>query len=160
MLGRHTPGVGQSLRTSTTLGGSSAPDFSRGGRPAVAAFEQSEKKDSFSMDIELTSKQVTTAAGPNPRRVAAGRSNRAKRKGLTPAGRERLRRAALRNRPWRFATGPQTAAGKARSARNGRARQRGPVSVRRLRAGLADVRALLGDLCAGRRAAAGLPADA
>jgi len=27
---------------------------------------------------------------PNPRRVVAGRLNRAKRKGLTPEGRERL----------------------------------------------------------------------
>jgi hypothetical protein len=91
--------------------------------------------------------------------VAAGRQNRTKRKGLTSAGRERLRQAALRSRPWEFATGPRTPAGKARSAQNGRARQRGPVSVRRLRAGLADVRALLGELRAGRRAAAGFPAD-
>jgi hypothetical protein len=112
------------------------------------------------MDSELTSKQVPTAARPNPRRVAAGCQNRAKRKGLTPAGRERLRQAALRSRPWRFATGPRTVAGKARSALNGRARQRGPVSVRQMRAELADVLALLADLRAGRRAAAGLPADA
>jgi hypothetical protein len=82
-----------------------------------------------------------------------------KREGLTPAGHEHLRQAALRIRPWEFATGPRTAAGKARSAQNGRARQRGPVSVRRLRAELADVRALLGELRAGRRAAAGLPTD-
>jgi hypothetical protein len=74
------------------------------------------------MDSELTSKQVPTAAGPNPRRVAAGRQNRAKRKGLTPAGRERLRQAALRSRPWQFVTGPRTAAGTARSAQNGRSR--------------------------------------
>jgi hypothetical protein len=107
----------------------------------------------------MTSKPLLTAARPNPRRVAAGRENRAKRKWLTPAGRERLRQAALRSRPWRFATGPRTAAGKARSARNGRARQRGPASVRQLRAELADVRALLGEQRAVRRAAAGLPAD-
>jgi hypothetical protein len=117
-----------------------------------------EKRILFMKDSELTSKPVPAAARPNPRRVAAGRRNRAKRKGLTPAGRERLRQAALRSRPWRFSTGPRTAAGKARSAQNGRARQRGPVSARRLRAGLADVRALLGELRAGRRAAA-LPAD-
>jgi hypothetical protein len=90
--------------------------------------------------------------------VAAGRQNQVKHKGLTPAGRERLRQAVLRSRPWRFSTGPRTAAGKARSAQNGRARQRGPASVRQLRAELADVRALLGELRAGRRAA-GLPAD-
>jgi hypothetical protein len=109
------------------------------------------------MDSELRSKPVPAAAR-NPRRVAAGRQNRTKRKALTPAGRERLRQAALSSRPWRFSTGPRTPAGKARSAQNGGARQRGPVSVRRLRAGLADVRALLGDLRAGRRAAEGLPA--
>ena len=35
---------------------------------------------------------------PNPARVAAGRLNRTKRKGITPEGRERLRRGALANR--------------------------------------------------------------
>jgi hypothetical protein len=121
--------------------------------------ERSEKRILFMKDSELTSKPVPTAARPNPRRVAAGRQNRAKGNGLTPAGRERLRQATLRRRPWRFSTGPRAPAGKARSAENGRARQRGPASVRRLRAELADVRALLGELRAGRRAAAGLPAD-
>ena len=57
-------------------------------------------------------------AGPNPRRVAAGRLNRAKCQGLTEAGRQRLREAALANRPWQFSTGPRTAAGKALRGRD------------------------------------------
>lgn len=40
------------------------------------------------------------------------------RKGLTPKGRERLRQAALRNKPWRLSTGPRTPEGKARSRAN------------------------------------------
>ncbi|TWT40943.1 hypothetical protein RAS1_36310 [Phycisphaerae bacterium RAS1] len=40
------------------------------------------------------------------------------RRGLTKDGRRRLREAALRNRPWTYATGPRTAAGKARSSGN------------------------------------------
>src|SRR5262245_41193033 len=80
---------------------------------------------------------------PNPRRAAAGRQNRAKRRGLTPVGREKLRRAAQRHQPWRYATGPRTAEGKATAARNGKARQKGPQSVRDLRAALAPLRDLL-----------------
>ncbi len=52
------------------------------------------------------------------RQVEANRRNWAKRGPLTPAGRERLRRAALRNRPWERSTGPVTDEGKARSALN------------------------------------------
>jgi hypothetical protein len=80
---------------------------------------------------------------PNPARVAAGRLNRTKRKGITPEGRERLRRAALANKPWLLATGPKTAAGKAKVALNGKRRQIGPLSVRETRADLRAVRALL-----------------
>ena len=50
---------------------------------------------------------------PNPRRVAAGKRNRAKRKGLTPEGRGKLRQSALRHKPWRFSSGPKTPEGKA-----------------------------------------------
>jgi hypothetical protein len=85
-------------------------------------------------------------ARPNPRRVLAGRLNRAKRKPLTAEARERLRRAALEHRPWRFATGPRTAAGKARAALNGKRRQKGPLSVREVRRDLADVRDLLREM--------------
>jgi hypothetical protein len=88
---------------------------------------------------------------PNPRRVAAGRLNRRKRKGLTPAGRERLRRAALANRPWRHATGPRTPEGKARVAANGRSRQRGERSAREVERQLAAVGGLAADMAALRR---------
>ena len=97
----------------------------------------------------------SNSPGPNPRRVAAGTLNRAKRKGLTPAGREQLRQAALRNQPWRFATGPRTATGKVVAARNGKKRQLGLVSLRELKAELADLRALAGEMREARRLAAG-----
>jgi hypothetical protein len=96
-----------------------------------------------------------TGDTPNPRRQAAGRANRAKSGPLTEAGRERLRQAAQRNRPWAHSTGPRTEEGKARSARNGKVRQAGPLSVREARAELAAVRSLIGqmrrseELCAG-----------
>src|SRR5262245_23533624 len=85
----------------------------------------------------------TGSAEPNPNRVEAGRRNRALRKGLTEEGRRRLREAALYHRPWEHATGPLTAAGRARSAANGKQRQRGPCSVRALRAELAGLRDLV-----------------
>lgn len=85
-------------------------------------------------DTELGSKPAK-----NPKRVAAGKLNRAKRKGLTPAGRERLRLAALRTRPWMCSTGPTSAAGKAQAVANGKRRQLGPYSVRELRAELTAV---------------------
>ena len=94
-------------------------------------------------DTELGS---TPVAGPNPRRVAAGKLNREKRKGLTADGRERLRQAALRGKPWEHATGPRTTEGKAKAARNGKARQLGPVSVRELRVDLRALRALAADM--------------
>jgi hypothetical protein len=81
-------------------------------------------------------------ASPNPKRVEAGRRNRSKRKGLTPEGRERLQRAALAHRPWEHATGPRTAVGKARSAANGKVRQKGLTSVRERRSGLRAIRLL------------------
>jgi hypothetical protein len=80
---------------------------------------------------------------PNPRRVLAGRKNRAKRRGLSDEGRERLRLAALANKPWVHATGPRTAEGKARSSVNGRSRQKGPKSIRELRSELAESMALV-----------------
>jgi CTP:molybdopterin cytidylyltransferase MocA len=80
---------------------------------------------------------------PNPKRVAAGRRNRLLRKEVTPEGRERLRQAALTQQPWRFSTGPRTAAGKAASAKNGKRRQKGEQSVRELHATVADMSALI-----------------
>jgi hypothetical protein len=90
---------------------------------------------------------------PNPRRVAAGRLNRRKHKGFTPEGRERLREAALKNRPWRHATGPRTPQGKARAAANGKLRKARPVrEVVGLLEGLAR---LTGAMALGRRLARG-----
>ncbi|VTT98780.1 unnamed protein product [Gemmataceae bacterium] len=89
--------------------------------------------------------------GPNPKRVVAGRLNRGKRKGLTPEGRERLRRAAHDNKPWLFSTGPLTPAGKATAAANGKKRQSGLVSARELRADLQKLRVMLKDMAETRR---------
>jgi hypothetical protein len=72
---------------------------------------------------------------------------------LTPEGRDRLRLAALKNRPWEHSTGPRTAEGKARVALNGKQRQRGPVSVRQRRQELAGVRQVLVQLASCRRLA-------
>jgi hypothetical protein len=89
---------------------------------------------------------TTATHQPDPKRVVAGRLNRAKRKGLTPEGRERLRQAAMKNQPWRFSTGPRTPAGKAKVAVNGKRRQLGPLSVREIRADLAGLCALVKSL--------------
>ena len=83
---------------------------------------------------------------PSPRRVAAGRINRAKRGPLTDAGRERLRQAAKANRPWEHSTGPKTLVGKRASSANGKVRQVGPISVRAAKADLAVVRRLIREL--------------
>jgi hypothetical protein len=85
----------------------------------------------------------TETKRPNPKRVAAGRMNWAKRGPLTEAERERLRQAALRHRPWEHSTGPRTPAGRAQSALNGKRRQRGPQSLREVRAALKEVRELV-----------------
>src|SRR5262249_33482620 len=82
--------------------------------------------------------------GPNPKRVAAGRLNRTKRGPLTPEGREKLRQSALHNRPWEHSTGPRTPAGRAQSRINGKkGSQKGPLSVREVRAALVEVRELI-----------------
>jgi hypothetical protein len=67
-------------------------------------------------------------------RVAAGRRNRQLRGPLSDAGRKQLREAAFQHQPWKFSTGPRTAAGKALVALNGRTRQKGTLSVRQKRA--------------------------
>ena len=92
---------------------------------------------------------------PNPKRVAAGRRNRAKSQGVTPEGRERLRQAALLNRPWLYSTGPRTPEGKAKVAMNGKARQKGPRSVRQIKADLGELRGLVREMKETRRVLAG-----
>ena len=76
-----------------------------------------------------------------------------KRKGLTPEGREKLRQAALATQPWKLTKGPTTPEGKARSAANGKKRQLGPRSVREIRADLAGLRDLLGQMRASSKMA-------
>ena len=97
--------------------------------------------------------KTNPSPSPNPKRVAAGKRNQSKRKGLTPEGRRRVRAAALAHQPWRFATGPRTPEGKARSAANGRKRQMGASSVRQLRAEFADVDELINQLSEARATA-------
>src|SRR4051812_39065693 len=79
-------------------------------------------------------------------RVAAGKRNRRLRGALSPAGRQRLRDAVLRDRPWEHSTGPRTAAGKAAVANNGRKTQKGTTSVRQQRAAMAEVKAVVSQL--------------
>ena len=88
---------------------------------------------------------------PNPRRVAAGKRNRAKRQGLTAEGREKLRQQALVCQPWRQATGPRTPEGKARAAQNGKVRQTGVVSTRTLARELMELQRLLRAMASTRR---------
>ncbi len=59
-----------------------------------------------------------TASQPNPRRVAAGRANRAKRGSLSSSSRQRLRDLAIQNRPWEKSTGPRSQVGIETVARN------------------------------------------
>jgi hypothetical protein len=82
--------------------------------------------------------------------ITAGRLNRMKRGCLTPEGRQRLREAALRNRPWDHATGPRTPAGKAQAAKNGKKRQVGPRSIREIRAELTGEADLIRQMHQGR----------
>ena len=88
---------------------------------------------------------------PNPRRVAAGKRNRAKRQGLTAEGREKLRQQALVCQPWRQATGPRTPEGKARAAQNGKVRQTDVLSTRTLARELMELQRLLRDMASTRR---------
>jgi hypothetical protein len=82
----------------------------------------------------------------DPKRVLVGRQNRMKWKGLSPQGREKLRKSALLHQLWRFSTGPRTPAGKAQAALNGKRRQLGIRSVREIKADLADVLSLLREM--------------
>ena len=94
-------------------------------------------------------------AAPSQRLIEANRRNWRKRKGLSPAGREKLRQTALKHRPWRFSTGPRTPEGKAKVALAARKRKKGAKSVRELRTELGELNALLAGMAASRRAAIG-----
>ena len=86
---------------------------------------------------------------PDPRRSEINRRNRQKWRGMSPEGKARVRAAALVHRPWERSTGPRTAEGKARSARNGRLGREG-LSIRELRAELAGVFTLIHQMTASR----------
>jgi hypothetical protein len=79
-------------------------------------------------------------------RQIAGKLNRAKRKGLTAEGRQRLREAALAAKPWHFATGPKSLEGKRKSAANGRRRQKGEFSARQILATTAEINRMIRSL--------------
>jgi hypothetical protein len=83
--------------------------------------------------------QAGTPEGPNPKRVAAGKRNRAKWKGFTEDGLQRLRAAIFRAKPWRFTKGPRTPEGKAKVALNGKKCQLGPISVAEAKAEVAGL---------------------
>jgi hypothetical protein len=87
---------------------------------------------------------------PDPRRSEINRRNRQSRRGFSPEGREKVCAAIRANRPWEPSTGPRTREGKARAARNGFRGFERP-SVRRLRAEIAGVVALINQMVATRR---------
>lgn len=53
-----------------------------------------------------------------PRQRTAANARAHRKQGFTPDGLERLRAAAVENKPWTRSTGPTSASGKARSSRN------------------------------------------
>ena len=89
---------------------------------------------------------------PDPKRSAAGKLNRAKRQALTPEGAAKLRASALVHRPWQFATGPRTAAGKRKAAANGLAKAAGGQSARAAKREIASLGDMLASMGSVRRA--------
>jgi hypothetical protein len=73
---------------------------------------------------------------------------------ITDEMRAKWRAAALKNRPWMKSSGPKTAEGKAQSALNGKARQKGEFSYRELLGIAQTVRAELRASIAFRKEAA------
>jgi hypothetical protein len=94
---------------------------------------------------------MNTSQSPDPRRVAVGRLNRQKRRGLTAEGREALRQAAYLTKPWLYKPGPKTPEGKARSARNSKVQQKNEKSVRELARELAGLSRLADEMAALRQ---------
>ncbi len=84
----------------------------------------------------------------NPRRVAAGRKNRAKRGEITAETRYKLSEAAKKNRPWKASTGPKTAKGKKVCSKNRAGTGKPEPAVSPL---LTDAKALLGQMAAIRK---------
>jgi hypothetical protein len=82
----------------------------------------------------------------NPRRVAAGRLNGAKRRPWSNEDRQRLRTQCLERRPWERSTGPRTAEGKYRARANGYGRLPDPNSRRQVRESVNDVGGLIAQM--------------
>ena len=82
------------------------------------------------------------------KQIQANRLNRKLWKGHTPAGLERLRQMARRNRPWSKSSGPRTPEGKARAKLNAlRHGERSATAIQRRKeifAALKQFRATLG----------------
>jgi hypothetical protein len=74
-----------------------------------------------------------------------------KRRGLTAEGRQRLRLAALANRPWEHSTGPRTPEGKSRSAANVKIRWAGLGSACEVKALVSGTNELVAHLAEARR---------
>jgi hypothetical protein len=85
-------------------------------------------------------------APPDPRKVEAGKRARARWRGFTPEGLERLRQGAIDRRLWEHSTGPRTPAGKARSSANSQVQRKGPISAREMWADMAAIRALIQEI--------------
>ena len=94
-----------------------------------------------------------TDGARNQRRRETNRRNRRKRKGLTPAGREKLRQTALKHQPWRFSTGPRTPEGKAKVALNGKKQQRDELSIREISREVGEAGNMVDCLAAARQQA-------
>lgn len=58
------------------------------------------------------------ASVKNPKRIAAGKRNRAKAAPITEATRQKLRDAIFARKPWLKSTGPKSSSGKKRTAKN------------------------------------------
>lgn len=70
-------------------------------------------------EVMPTPQQTAPPKAKNHRRVEAGKRNRALRRGITDTGRQKLRDAIGRHKPWLKTCGPKTPQGKAQAAKNG-----------------------------------------
>jgi hypothetical protein len=78
---------------------------------------------------------------------------------LSESGRQRLREAAIKNRPWRHSTGPRTPEGKERAAANGYRHRADPGSLRQLRVGMIDIHGMIEQMAGLRQALQGGSGD-
>lgn len=91
----------------------------------------------------MSSRNTSHLPSRNPKRVAAGRLNQQRRQGLTEAGRLAVQSTILVHQPWRHATGPKSAEGKAMCAKNGRLTRKGFTGVRETARALKAIRSMI-----------------